>query len=57
MKYTLKQGVKSSVARWYVIRAEQYIKTFPNKRLSNHNGGNGNKYFKELGSVDRIKDW
>lgn len=29
----LNQNVKASVARWYVIRAEQFLKAFPDKKL------------------------
>jgi hypothetical protein len=31
-----KQGVKESAARWYVKRAEDYIKSFPDKKLAQH---------------------
>lgn len=31
-----KQGVKEGGARWYKLRAEQYIKAFPDKPLTTH---------------------
>jgi hypothetical protein len=31
-----KQGVKEKQLRWYVIRAEQYRKAFPDRRLVHH---------------------
>ena len=31
-----KQGIKKSAQRWYVLRAEHYIKTFPDKKLARH---------------------
>ena len=33
IKYIVVQGVKQSVARWYVIRVEQYLKAFPDSGL------------------------
>jgi hypothetical protein len=29
-------GVKGAALRWHVLRAEEYLKTFPDKRLSEH---------------------
>ncbi len=36
IQHLANNGVKSAVTRWYVIRAEQYIKAFPDKRLVSH---------------------
>ena len=64
-----KQGVKQSQARWYVFRAEQYIKAFPGKRLAAHTVEDINGYLESLGRPnesdkpgkaaerDRITDW
>lgn len=57
IKYISDQGVKQSIARWYVIRAEQYIKAFSNKRLADHKPGDVNNYLKEQGRSGRINDW
>ena len=57
IKYISDQGVKQSITRWYVIRAEQYIKAFPNKRLAEHKPGDVNDYLKKQGRLGRIQDW
>ena len=57
IEYIADQGVKQSITRWYVIRAEQYIKAFPNKRLADHKPRDVNDYLKEQGRLDRIEDW
>jgi hypothetical protein len=31
---SLKQGVKPTVVRWYVLRAEQFIRSFSGRRLA-----------------------
>ena len=37
LAFIARKGViKPSAARWYVIRVEQYIKAFPDKRLATH---------------------
>ncbi len=40
-----------------MIRAEQYIKAFPNKQLSDHKSRDVNEYLKEQGRLGRIQDW
>ena len=57
IKYILGQGVKQSVARWYVFRVEQYIKAFPNKRLSEHRPEDVSNYLEKQGRIGRMKDW
>ncbi len=52
-----KQGVKDKHLRWYVIRAEHYIKAFPDKRLARHSAEDINGYLEELGRNDKVKDW
>ena len=51
------KGVKQSVTRWYVVRAEQYITAFPNKRLSGHKPRDVNEYLKKQGRSGSIQDW
>jgi integrase len=36
INFLFKEGVKEKICRWYVIRAEQYIKSLPDKLLANH---------------------
>ncbi len=52
-----KHGVKQCNARWYVIRAEQYIKAFPDKRLAEHTVEDVNGYLESAGRLYRLKDW
>lgn len=47
-----KQGIKNHQTRWYLIRAEQYIKAFPDKRLAQHTVEEINGYLESLGRPD-----
>ena len=40
-----------------MVRAEPYIKAFPNKRLSDHKPRDINEYLKGKGRVGGIQDW
>lgn len=51
------KGVKPSATRWYVIRVEQYIKYFPNKRLAEHSHDNVNEFLKTISQDGKIADW
>ncbi len=44
-----KQGVKPAVLRWHVIRAEQFLKLFPNKKLEEIRSTELRDYFQDLG--------
>ena len=57
IQYIIDQGVKESSTRWYVIRVEQYIKAFSEKRLADHRPEDVAIYFKEQGRQGKIKDW
>lgn len=57
IEYIRKNGIKPSVCRWYVIRAEQYIKAYPQKEITEHVPDDVDRYLGELGRIDRIKDW
>ncbi len=60
IQYSVKQGVKENQVRWYVIRAEQYIKSVPDKRLAQHTANDINEYLGSIGDADRpgrITDW
>ncbi len=50
-------GIKRNVSRWYVIRAEQYIKAFPDKRLAGHGPEDVVSYLEQQGRSGRIQDW
>jgi len=52
-----KNGVKQTAVRWYVLRAEQYLKAFPEKRLAAHSTEDVNGYLEMAGRIDRILDW
>ncbi len=52
-----KQGVKSSSARWYVIRAEQYINAYPDKKLHEHQPDDVTHFLQKIGRAGRINDW
>ncbi len=57
LKYISNKGVNPQVARWYVIRAEQYIKAFSDKRLTEHGPEDVVRHFEQQGRLDRIADW
>ena len=48
IRFTIKQGVKESVVRWYVLRAEQYIKANFDKRLAEHKPDDVTRYLKGI---------
>nr|WP_319493926.1 hypothetical protein [uncultured Desulfobacter sp.] len=50
-------GIKGNVIRWYVIRAEQYIKAFPDRRLAEHSPKEVEGYLAQQGRSDGIEDW
>jgi hypothetical protein len=52
-----KQGVKEKQLHWYVIRAEQYRKAFPDKRLAHHGADDINTYLRTLGRKSDMTDW
>ncbi|HFQ80553.1 MAG TPA: integron integrase [Desulfobacterales bacterium] len=57
IQYLADANVKRVVARWYVIRAEQYIKAFPEKPLIEHTPAEVNSFLEKEGRNTRIKDW
>jgi len=52
-----KTGVKEPAVRWYVRRAEDYLKAFPGKRLADHTSEDVTGYLEQAGRLDRITDW
>ncbi|PIE59187.1 MAG: integrase [Desulfobulbus propionicus] len=57
IRYLGRSGIKKNIARWYVIRAEQYIDAFPNKRLAMHSPDDVHTYLGQQGRISRIEDW
>ena len=52
------KGIKNNkVLRWHVLRAKQYIKAFPNKRLAEHTVEDVNRYLQDAGRKGGINDW
>ena len=57
IQYLADANVKQTVARWYVIRTEQYIKAFPEKPLIEDTPAEVNSFLEKEGRNTRIKDW
>jgi len=57
IQYLANNDVKPTVTRWYVIRAEQYIKALPGKRLANHCAKNVVDYLDLQSKNTKIDDW
>jgi len=51
-----KRQVKESVRRWYVRRAEEFIRAAKGKKLAAHRADDINLYLEEQGRKDRITD-
>lgn len=52
-----KQGINLKTGRWYVIRAEQYLKAFPDLKLRAHSPDEVQSYFENVGRKSGLKDW
>lgn len=52
-----KQGVKPPADRWFVIRAEAYIKANPERRLAEQTPDDVRRYLSDLGKLGRMNDW
>jgi hypothetical protein len=50
-------GVKGAALRWHVLRAEEYLKAFPDRRLSEHSAEDVTGYLEGVGRKDGIADW
>ena len=51
------QGIKQDHQRWYVRRAEQYIKHFQDKKLAHHKKEDLENYLLMIGRQNRLQDW
>jgi len=59
-KYIIKSesyGVNKAVVRWYVIRAEDYIRAYKNHRLKSHTASMLSDYLQEIGGNENLLDW
>jgi len=59
-KYIIKSrcyGVSEPIVRWYVIRAEDYIRAFKNHRLKSHTASMLSDYLQEIGGNENLLDW
>jgi integron integrase len=50
-------GLKDSVARWYVVRVEDYIKAHPDQRLKVHSAATMEAYLKVVGGRENLQPW
>lgn len=51
------QGVRPAAERWYVLRAEQYIRAVPDRRLAEHTPVDVADYLGKAGREGRLTDW
>ena len=49
-----RQGVKASTQRWYVVRAEQYVKASSGKSLREHGPMDVTTYLERVGRDGRV---
>jgi len=57
IKYANKHGVTPPFDRWYVIRAEQYIRALADQKLAAQGPDDVISYLTKLGRKGRLKDW
>ncbi len=57
IQHLVKNNVKPTVTRWYVIRVEQYLKALSGKRLANHSAKDVIDYLEGQSRNTKIKDW
>ena len=51
------RGVSEKARRWYVRRAEDFVKSAQGKRLADHTSADLNRYFEGYGRKSRIEGW
>ena len=57
LKIPHEQGVKPSADRWHVVRAEQFIGAFPDRRLADIDAREVSAYLEEAGRRGTLQDW
>ena len=50
-------GIKPKGARWYIRHAEQYLRTFPDRRLATHTVQDVEQYLQDKGRKAGLEDW
>ena len=53
----IQAGVPDKMTRWFVMRAEWYIRSFSEKKLQEHTSEELQKYLEDLGQNRKIKAW
>ncbi|AGA33968.1 integron integrase [Thioalkalivibrio nitratireducens DSM 14787] len=53
----LKQGVKPTAVRWYVLRAEQFIQSFSGRRLAELSREDVDDYLRRAGANTALQPW
>ncbi|MGE0080758.1 MAG: hypothetical protein AB7U81_05625 [Thiohalomonadaceae bacterium] len=52
-----KQGIRPPFDRWYVVRAEQFTRAFPGRRLAEITAGEVTDYLTGIGHDTKLKPW
>ena len=57
IKSLINQGIKQKFARWHVIRAEEFLKAFPDRKITDLTSDDVVTYLEQLGRKRRLNDW
>ncbi len=52
-----KHGIKPPFDRWHVVRAEQFLKAFPDRKLADHTPDSVRGYLEDVGRPAGLQDW
>lgn len=52
-----KHGIKPPFDRWHVVRAEQFLKAFPDRKLADHTPDSVHGYLEGVGRQAGLQDW
>lgn len=52
-----KQGIRPPFDRWHVVRAEQFLKAFPGRKLADHGPDSVRAYLEDAGRQAGMQDW
>ncbi|SFM65708.1 hypothetical protein SAMN05421721_1194 [Ectothiorhodospira mobilis] len=56
-KHLIQKGIKPESVRWYRIRAEQFIRAFPRRRLASLTPDDVSGYLLKAGESPNLKPW
>ncbi|WP_063463542.1 phage integrase N-terminal SAM-like domain-containing protein [Ectothiorhodospira sp. BSL-9] len=56
-KHLIQKGIKPDSVRWYRIRAEQFIRAFPRRRLASLTSDDVSAYLLKVGESPSLKPW